>query len=217
VTITWAAASGAVTGYGAYLTNQNGGGVDRSTTTGPNTFSVTFNVDTHGSYNGYVYTINAAGDSSAAGGGAACAYYGYNFSLNNCDGYTRYDTYTDGSCGFYRVDTEYNSPSCGYVNPCAGSPGGGTYLSYYCGGYTLFNIYSDGCNGIYVEAVESNSPTCGYVSDPCAGCPPRYSGYGEYCSSCAGRDGCDMFSYANDGCCGQVTGCEYCRCCSECY
>ncbi len=133
VTLTWGPPGSngnrPITGYGAYITNQNGGGGAGSTITGPNTFSVTFGTDNHGSYNGYVYTINMIGNSSVAGGGAACAYYGYNFSQGNCDGYTRYDLNTDGGCGFYRVDTEYNSPSCGYVsNPCAGCPPRGTYF-----------------------------------------------------------------------------------------
>jgi hypothetical protein len=215
VTITWAAASGAVTGYGAYLTNQNGGGVDRSATTGPTARSVTFNVDNHGSYNGYVYTINAAGNSSAAGGGAACAYYGYNFSTNNCDGYTKYDLNTDGSCGFYRVDTEYDSPSCGYVNPCAGCPAPGAYLSSYCDGYTLKYRYTNGCCGSYDEAVENNSPTCGYVANPCAGCAPRWQNSKFDCENCDGNGGCDLVRCYHDGCCGQMCFCDSYECCNH--
>ena len=105
VRITWDGAAGAVTGYGVYITNQNGGFTAASTTLGPNSRNWTFGTDNHGSYNGYVYTINAVGNSSVAGGGAACAYYGYNFSLGNCIDGILYDTYTDGNCGFYNVET----------------------------------------------------------------------------------------------------------------
>jgi hypothetical protein len=168
VTITWGAPSSdgnrPITGYGAYITNQNGGFTAASTTTGPTARSVTFGTDNHGSYNGYVYTINAIGNSSVAGGGAACAYYGYNFTTGNCDGYTRYDINTDGGCGFYRVDTEYDSPSCGYVyNPCAGCPAYGTHLGYYYGtncagnGGCDYNFKrADGCCGEYVAECDPN-------------------------------------------------------------
>lgn len=109
VTITWGAPGSngnrPITGYGAYITNQNGGFTAASTTTGSTARSVTFGTDNHGSYNGYVYAINAIGNSSVAGGGNACAYYGYNFTIGNCSGGIRYDTYTDGNCGFYNVNT----------------------------------------------------------------------------------------------------------------
>jgi hypothetical protein len=158
VTITWSGAGGIVTGYGVYITNQNGGFTAASTTTGPDTRSVTFGTDNHGSYNGYVYTINAAGNSSAAGGGAACAYYGYNFERGNCDGYTKYDINTDGNCGFYRQDTEYNSSYCGYVaNPCDGCDTRGRVYSGYCNdcagesGCDATFTYADGCCGEFSQ------------------------------------------------------------------
>jgi hypothetical protein len=162
VTITWGPPGSngnrPITGYGAYITNQNGGFTAASTITGPNTFSVTFGTDNHGSYNGYVYTINMIGNSSVAGGGNACAYYGYNFSTGNCDGYTKYDLNTNGSCGFYRQDTEYNSSYCGYVaNPCAGCPAYNSYqISSSCGGCSGNPgcdgefYYPDGCCGSYL-------------------------------------------------------------------
>jgi hypothetical protein len=167
VTITWGAPSSngnrPITGYGAYITNQNGGGVAAGTTTGPSTYSVTFGTDGHGSYNGYVYAVNMIGNSTTAGGGAACAYYGYNFSTGNCSGYTRYDTYTDGSCGFYTVDTEYNSPSCGYTyNPCAGcTPAGQQVGSYNC----------DNCagNGCCDQSYRMADGCCGFYNGGCCG------------------------------------------------
>jgi len=165
VTINWGAPSSngnrPITSYNAYITNQNGGAITASAT-GPTTYSINFSVDNHGSYNGYVYASNVLGNSSTGGGGAACAYYGYNFSTGNCDGYTRYDTYTDGSCGFYRVDTEYNSPSCGYTSdPCAGCYAYGTFLTNYCdGAYNLYSVYADGCCGSYTVVTEC-SAVCG--------------------------------------------------------
>ena len=159
VTITWGAPSSngnrPITGYGAYITNQNGGFTAASTTTGPTARSVTFGTDNHGSYNGYVYAINAIGNSSVAGGGAACAYYGVNFTTGNCDGYTKYDINTDGSCGFYRQDIEYNSSSCGYVaDPCAGCTPYGTPIG------------DSGCDGC------AGSPGCDttfYYHNGCCG------------------------------------------------
>jgi hypothetical protein len=161
VTITWGPSSSngnrPITAYIPYITNQNGGFTAASTSVSSTTFSVSFGVDGHGSFNGYVYAVNVIGNSSVAGGGAACAYYGYNFTRDNCDGYTRYDTYTNGGCGFYRVDTEYDSGYCGYVyDPCAGCAGYGTYLGYACTGcagsaYSCDgeNFYANGCCGSY--------------------------------------------------------------------
>jgi hypothetical protein len=170
VTITWGAPSSngnrPITGYGAYITNQNGGFTAASTTTGPTASSVTFGTDNHGSYNGYVYTINMIGNSSTAGGGSACAYYGYNFSTGNCSGYTRYDTYTDGGCGFYTVTTENNSPSCGYSppppDPCAGCTPNGTFLYSTCDSddYRLYSVYANGCCGVY-QITTDCSAQCG--------------------------------------------------------
>lgn len=167
VTITWGVPGSngnrPITGYGVYITNQNGGFTAASTTTNASTFTVVFGTDNQGSYNGYVYAINMIGNSPTAGGGAACAYYGVNFRIGDCNGYTRYDTYTDGNCGFYTVDTEYNSPSCGYVsNPCAGCTASGTYLGEYCGGsggYDLYTTYADGCCGTY-QTVQECSAVC---------------------------------------------------------
>lgn len=153
-------------------------------------------------YTGSVQAVNSIGTGSAAGGGQACAYSGYLISSGNCDGYTRYNIYTDGSCGTYRVNTESNSPSCGY-NPCAGSPGYGTRLSTYCSGYTLMYSASDGCYGSYEQVQETNSPTCGYTN-PCAGCPTGNSFYG--CGDCSGQQtgGCDFEIRNHDGCCGET-------------
>ena len=211
VTITWGAPASngnrPITGYGAYITNQNGGFTAASTTTGPSTYSVTFGTDNHGSYNGYVYTINMIGNSTTAGGGAACAYYGYTFSTGNCDGYTKYDLNTNGSCGFYRVDTEYNSTYCGY-NPCAGSPGYGTYLTNYCSGTTLVNRYSDGCNGYYDQVSQYNSVSCGY--NPCT-CSTAIT-YNQ-CDGCAGNGGCDRQTCYRDTCCNITCYCYSGDCC----
>jgi hypothetical protein len=172
VCISWGAPSSngnrPITAYIPYITNQNGGGVAGSTSVSPTTFSVSFGTDGHGSYNGYVYAVNMIGNSSVAGGGAACAYYGVNYTRDNCDGYTRYDTYTDGGCVFYRVDTEYNSPSCGYVyNPCAGCPAYGTHLGYYYGtdcagnGGCDYNFKrADGCCGEYVAECGDPNGLC---------------------------------------------------------
>jgi hypothetical protein len=168
VCISWGASSSngnrPITAYIPYITNQNGGGVAASTSVSPTTFSVSFGTDGHGSYNGYVYAVNMIGNSSVAGGGAACAYYGVNYTRNNCDGYTRYDLYTNGSCGFYRVDTQYNSPGCGWTDPCYYCTGPGAYLETYCDGCTLVNKYTDGCCGAYTSAVEYDSPSCGCSS-----------------------------------------------------
>jgi hypothetical protein len=198
VTISWVAPGNngnrPITGYGVYVTNQNGGFVAAGTTTGPDARSAILGTDAHGSYNGYVYAINAIGNSSVAGGGDACAYYGYNFTTNNCDGYTKYDVNTNGSCGFYRVDTEYNSGYCGYVDPCAGSPEYGEYLSSYCDGYTLKYRYSDGCNGYYDQTIQNNSTTCGY--NPCAGCLASGTYLSSYC------DGYTLIYQRANGCCG---------------
>jgi hypothetical protein len=214
VRITWDGADGAVTGYGVYITNQNGGFTAASTTLGPNSRNWTFGTDNHGSYNGYVYTINAIGNSSVAGGGAACAYYGYNFTTGNCDGYTRYDINTDGGCGFYRVDTEYNSPSCGYVyNPCAGCAANGTFLYSTCDqdDYRRYNVYANGCCGVY-QITEYNVVECGY--NPCSGCPARAT-YFYGCSDCSGlgTGGCDFDIRNYNGCCGYEYYCEAYACC----
>jgi hypothetical protein len=106
-------------------------------------------------YNGSVQAVNSIGTGSAAGGGPACAFSGYLISSGNCSGYTRYDLYTDGSCGSYSVVTENNSPSCGYVNnPCAGCPSyGSVFLGQSCTGCAgnpgcdNQPCYSDGCCG----------------------------------------------------------------------
>ena len=147
-----------ITAYVPYITNQNGGFTAASASVSSTTFSVSFGTDGHGSYNGYVYAVNMIGNSSVAGGGAACAYYGVNFRIGDCNGYTKYDTYTDGSCGFYTVNTEYNAPSCGYVyDPCAGCPAYGTHTGYYYGtdcsgngGCDVNFKRADGCCGNYV-------------------------------------------------------------------
>jgi hypothetical protein len=150
-----------ITAYIAYIINQNQEINAGSTSVSSTTFSVSFGVDGHGSYNGYVYAVNMIGSSSVAGGGAACAYPYVNFSQNHCDGYTRYDIYTNGSCGFYRQDLEYNSPGCGYVyNPCAGCPAIHTVLLSTCnscagnGGCDYQYAVADGCCGLYTSGCE---------------------------------------------------------------
>jgi hypothetical protein len=169
VCISWGAPSSSgnrpITAYIPYITNQNGGAVAASTSVSSTTFSVSFGTDSHGSYNGYVYAVNMIGNSSVAGGGAACAYSGVNYTRDNCDGYTRYDTYTNGSCGFYRVDTEYNSGYCGYVaNPCAGCPPYNTPAG------------QSGCDGC------SGSPGCDTTFYYANGCCGTYDYcYSNYC------------------------------------
>jgi hypothetical protein len=152
-----------ITAYVPYITNQNGGAVAASTSVSSTTFSVSFGTDGHGSYNGYVYAVNMIGNSSVAGGGAACAYYGVNYRQGDCSGYTRYDTYTDGSCGFYTVNTEYNSPSCGYVyNPCAGCPAAGQQN----GIYDCDNCAGNGCCDASYRLTDG---CCGYYKGDCCG------------------------------------------------
>lgn len=56
-------------------------------------------------YDGSVQAINSIGTSGAASGGPACAYSGYLVSSNNCSSPNRYDTYTNGSCGYYNTIT----------------------------------------------------------------------------------------------------------------
>jgi hypothetical protein len=116
-------------------------------------------------YNGSVQAVNSIGTGSAASGGPACAFSGYLLSSGNCSGYTRYDTYTDGSCGSYNVVTENNSPSCGYSppDPCAGCPGFGTMLA---------NNPCSGCagNGCCDSTATIADGCCGTIQDCCGMC-----------------------------------------------
>jgi len=103
--------------------------------------------------------------------GSSCAPSGLLISSGNCDGYTRYSIYTNGNCGFYRVNTQTNSPSCGYVDPCAGCPAPYTVVSSYCSYYgcsgnpgcDLVTNYANGCCGI----VESSCDNCGCCGGSC--------------------------------------------------
>jgi len=152
-------------------------------------------------YTGSVQAVNSIGTGSAAGGGQACALSGYLISSNNCSGYTKYDLYTNGSCGSYSVTTENNSTYCGY-NPCAGSDPSGTYLGSFCSGYTLIYRYSNGCYGEYNSVAQYNSSSCGYY-DPCAGC----AAYGTFLYSSCDPDDYRLYSVYANGCCGvyQIT------------
>jgi len=109
-------------------------------------------------YTGSVQAVNSIGASSAAGA-TYCAPYGNAYSGNNCSGTTKYDLYTDGNCGYYWANIQYDSPYCGYTSPCAGSSSYGTYAGAYCSscaggaGCDRSYVYSDGCHGSYIDCV----------------------------------------------------------------
>jgi hypothetical protein len=105
-----------ITGYIVNLDGEGTRSVGFSTSGGIRTFGYEWIISCATcNYSGSVQAVNSIGTSPGAGG-TACAEAGLLLSSGNCSGYTRYDTYTDGSCGSYNVATEYNSVSCGY-NP----------------------------------------------------------------------------------------------------
>ena len=106
-----------ITGYIVNLDGEGTRSVGFSNSGGIRTFGYGWNISCATcNYSGSVQAVNSIGTGPGAGG-TACAEAGLLLSSGNCSGYTRYDTYTDGSCGSYDVATEYNSVSCGY-NPC---------------------------------------------------------------------------------------------------
>lgn len=99
-------------------------------------------------------TPNTAIAMSDGWGKSACPPYG-TYLTSYCSGYTLYNRYANGSCGYYDQVAEYNSATCGYCDPY------GTYVGYYCSGTTKYDEYANGSCGTYSSFAESNSCDCG--------------------------------------------------------
>lgn len=83
------------------------------------------------------------------------------FLFDECIGYNRVGTYTNGLGGTTSTIIKSKDVSCGYVTPPYG-----TVLSIYCTGIAKWGTYANGHDGIYNELISHQHEDCGYIAPP---------------------------------------------------